>query len=572
MSTPDLGMPHWLATHQGLSLPDRRSREAATANVNYVQEGTTDHFTVYYDSTLVTGEDLAAAVLAACEDDFTALSRYFYGFTVPIFFEVRIDNSYIVNHDGGCGSAFFHISAFDGGNPEWINWANAALIADVLEDGQNLGWDCLKSNGAALSNMLATARHSAQPGIPVVNYWMNSLREDYINQSVDYRTEPDYLLAFGCSTLFLNYLRYQVGASIESIVRAGGATLALTYQNVTGESDAFGPFADLLDQHFEVGHPVELPSENPFPLTASVGMGRHGVGAASSGTTTALAAADVIGRVSYTWWPLGAGRQGWHGFDDYVLSAPGLPPAAALVGPNNDYLFVTAADANGAIWVNQARLGRVSVGWKGPLTGLTSPWEPGAASGGNTSVVVAADASGQVFYNWWLLGDATHGWQPLLDTSAQAAAAPAAALFGPNHDYLMVFIRDGNGELWFNQGQIGGPFGGWQRVTGLTTDHAPGAAAAANIRVIVATDATDDPKTSGQVAYTWWQGGGNQHDWRPLDPGVRGAAKPAAALLDQGNGYLFVVVPTKPAFPGVDPGLAVNQGELGGNFVGWEQL
>jgi hypothetical protein len=73
-------------------------------------------------------------------------------------------------------------------------------------------------------------------------------------------------VSIGCATLFLNYLRYQRGFPWIRIVQAGGATLAQTYEALTGRTDAFAPFAALLQSRFPTGQPSGLSNDNPFPI------------------------------------------------------------------------------------------------------------------------------------------------------------------------------------------------------------------------------------------------------------------------------------------------------------------
>ena len=74
-------------------------------------------------------------------------------------------------------------------------------------------------------------------------------------------------LTAGCATLFINYLRHQLHFSLAQIVQAAGTTLQQTYERLTGSTDAFGPFASLLEARFPPGVTVDLPNDNPFPLS-----------------------------------------------------------------------------------------------------------------------------------------------------------------------------------------------------------------------------------------------------------------------------------------------------------------
>lgn len=84
---------------------------------------------------------------------------------------------------------------------------------------------------------------------------------------------------------------------------------------------------------------------------------------------------------------------------------------------------------------------------------------PAATASGEVTAEVATRTDGTVYYNWWKLGDAPRDWQALPGLTTHAA--PAAALAGPNGDYLFVMAVDENGQLKLNQGTLGAAFVGW---------------------------------------------------------------------------------------------------------------
>jgi hypothetical protein len=61
-------------------------------------------------------------------------------------------------------------------------------------------------------------------------------------------------------------LRFQLNFSWTQIIAAGGATLAGTYQQLTGQNDGYTKFKALMDQSFPPGQPSKLTTDNPFPL------------------------------------------------------------------------------------------------------------------------------------------------------------------------------------------------------------------------------------------------------------------------------------------------------------------
>ncbi len=162
-------------------------------------------------------------------------------------------------------------------------------------------------------------------------------------------------------------------------------------------------------------------------------------GAASSGNTTAVVAANKQGKLFYTWWDLGQGAQKWAELDGQ--RSTNAAPAAALIG---NYLFVVMKGSDGFLYLNQGAIGKEFVGWQ--RMGFQTDVAPGAASAGNVSVVVATDKQGRIFYNWWAIGEGGRGWHEL-EGHGQTNAAPAAALVG---NYLFVIVKGLDGNVYLN--------------------------------------------------------------------------------------------------------------------------
>jgi hypothetical protein len=230
------------------------------------QRGSTTHFVVFYDDRLGgNGPTLADAVLATAERDYSQLQAWFGGIT-PAALPFTVN---IVPGQGGashatCADTTLTCDAFSGQISDLVRMLVVAEADEVFMDNQGAGWDCGASNGEGLSRVLATELYPAQlDGFASASSWLNSSRPDYV--SANDPTDTNYV-SIGCSVLFINYLRSQLGHSLTSIVQAGGPTLRDVYRALTGSTDAFGPFAALLQRHFPVGTPVTLPNDNPFPL------------------------------------------------------------------------------------------------------------------------------------------------------------------------------------------------------------------------------------------------------------------------------------------------------------------
>jgi hypothetical protein len=272
-----------LQSHAGATLNDGESQRAATGTHHVFvlagkeagppdpaailkKQGSTTHFVVFYDDGLgANGPTVAQAVLSTAEADFTALQGWFGGIT-PSNLPFVIN---IVPGQGGashanCAATTLNCDAFDGTNSDLVRMLVVAEADEVFMAAQNKGWDCGASNGEGLSRVLATERYPAQlDGFATASSWLDSNRPDFVSS-----TDPTdrSFVSTGCATLFINYLRFQLGHSLESIVQAGGTTLQATYNTLTGSSNAFAPFKALLDAHFPPGTPVNLANDNPFPL------------------------------------------------------------------------------------------------------------------------------------------------------------------------------------------------------------------------------------------------------------------------------------------------------------------
>ena len=230
----------------------------------YTLRGSTANFDVYYDDSLgANGKNLADAVLANCERDFTQLQTWFGGIAAGRF-TVYIDPGTFGAYHASCAGTELHCAAFAGTNGDLENFLNAAEVDEVFMANQNAGWNCAASNGEGLSRVLATERYPAQlDGFASGANWLDSSRPDWLTNTE--QTDRNYV-SIGCSTLFLNYLRYQLGFTWDRIVQAGGSTLEETYQKLTGRSQAYAVFAPLLQYRFPSGIPSGLSNDNPFPI------------------------------------------------------------------------------------------------------------------------------------------------------------------------------------------------------------------------------------------------------------------------------------------------------------------
>lgn len=244
-------------------------RRALNPAVQYTAAGTTQHVALFYDPAVPQGAALCADLQSTCEADLSYLASMF-GLTPPSAFSVYVDPGTDGAWHNTCADTAIHVDAFDGTNSDLVRMLFVAEADEVMMATQAKGWNCGDSAGEALSRVLATVAYPAQlDGFATASSWLNSPRADYVTQSEG--TDQDYV-STGCGTLFLNYLVSQLGHGLDTVVQAGGSSLADTYAKVTGDSasNAFPAFSALLASAFPAGQTVSLADDNPFPLTAPV--------------------------------------------------------------------------------------------------------------------------------------------------------------------------------------------------------------------------------------------------------------------------------------------------------------
>jgi hypothetical protein len=238
--------------------------------------GSTKHFNVFFDRHLGTsGAAHAEAVLAACERDYSDIQRYFGGITPS-----RAPFNVIIAPSGappqGLRGAYHHgcegidLYCEDSSNTDYIRMLVVAKEVEVFASAQGQGWDCGTTNGEALSRVLAETLYPAE-AIVIASVWLNSERPDYITENApsplpDGRLADSDQVSNACGMLFLNWLHYQLGFSWEQIVQGGASSLGRTYTKLTGQTDAFARFSSFIQTHFPAGTPVNLTTNNPFPL------------------------------------------------------------------------------------------------------------------------------------------------------------------------------------------------------------------------------------------------------------------------------------------------------------------
>jgi hypothetical protein len=249
----------------GQAIPAGAPRVAADGGP-YTLRGNTANFQVSYEDALgASGPVLADAVLATCEADYASLRTWFGGLTPGgLPFTVFVVTGTFGAYHASCAATELHLAAFDGTNADLVRMLMVAEADEVMMAAQNVGWDCGASHGEGLSRVLSTEIYPAQlNGFATAASWLDSSRPDWVTTTE--QTDQNYV-SIGCATLFLNYLRHQLGYSLTAIVGAGAPSLAQVYTHLSGKTDAFTPFNTLLQQRFPAGQPSGLTNDNPFPI------------------------------------------------------------------------------------------------------------------------------------------------------------------------------------------------------------------------------------------------------------------------------------------------------------------
>jgi hypothetical protein len=236
--------------------------------------GSTVHFNVSYDDTLANGQTLANDVLGRCEADLSTLAGIWAGTPVPNNFQVTI-----VPGGGGAYHVGTNITMYANNNTDapGISSLLVAEADEVFMSEQKAalghGFDPGFSHGEGLSRVLAAELYPAIAGRWGVGLaWLNGGRPDWVTNT---EMTDQNGLSYGCASIFLNYLHYQLGFSWQQIVAAADNTLALVAQNL-GVQNAWCYFVAVLARHYppsaqvqpnQLPHdPEGFPIDNLFPL------------------------------------------------------------------------------------------------------------------------------------------------------------------------------------------------------------------------------------------------------------------------------------------------------------------
>lgn len=223
----------------------------------------TQDFAFFSDGT-PEGDAAVARMQQYAEDDYAAIQQWFAGITPPnLPFYVYADPDAGGAYHITCAGTDVHVLP----DPARAAGFLAAEIVEVFQAALNNGWDCGRTNGEALSRVLAFERQPeiASDFMPTEQQWWAQGHPDYVtDNSADDRDQSGN----GCGDLFLYYLHSQLTFGWDAIIAAGGSSLGATYQALTTYSGQQG-FADFVAvlSSIDRGGALDLPaSGNPFPI------------------------------------------------------------------------------------------------------------------------------------------------------------------------------------------------------------------------------------------------------------------------------------------------------------------
>jgi hypothetical protein len=230
---------------------------------------------IFYDPGAGTGEiyttqgnTLTTAILATCESDYEALRGYFSTTPDDLPFDIYVQSGQGGASHGGCDDSEIQCDAFAGDDDNLLRMLVVSEVDEVFEADQDNGWDCGQSHGEGLSRVLAAHRYPRSMTVPGVSFrtggwWIWSDRQNWVEQNED---SDKHFPSIGCATLFIHYLKSQLGYSYEQITQAGGGTLAETFHRLSGRTDAFAPFKAAVERRFDVALLEPFDSDNAFPI------------------------------------------------------------------------------------------------------------------------------------------------------------------------------------------------------------------------------------------------------------------------------------------------------------------
>jgi hypothetical protein len=242
----------------------------------------TKYFNIRYDKSLGQAGIDASNGLAQVVDGVYEQQAALFGLSTP---PASITLTVWAMTGGGLSEGMsgidIYAAASAAGEPSYdlgqARYVFAQESAEVCMRAQKGGWYPSDSKGEALSRFLgelAFPGSAVKYGYATGQSWVNQVdRGDWVTHNENNDTTD---FATGCAILFLNYMTSQLHLDLRKIIADKSAFLSQVYTNLTGNSNAYGPFRDIMERHFPAktsfqsfpppGYPYAL-SDNPFPLS-----------------------------------------------------------------------------------------------------------------------------------------------------------------------------------------------------------------------------------------------------------------------------------------------------------------
>jgi hypothetical protein len=255
--------------------------------------GNTPHYSITYQDSLspAEGVNVTNGLLASCEQDFALLKGWFGGRELSLPYPIPVN---VTNATGGALTAipsgfelFFGLNVTDivlkpgpGASVNLLRYLVVSEVAELFMLAMGDGWfeghgffngGDEGSKGEGLSRFLGIQFQLANgltdvppPGYAITQTWLNSPgRQNFVDVAPD---DHSFDPTNGCTTLFLYYLRSQLGFSVNAIIGASSSTLAGVYSNLTGRSDGWTSFIHLLNAHYPPAFKYNPPADDLFAV------------------------------------------------------------------------------------------------------------------------------------------------------------------------------------------------------------------------------------------------------------------------------------------------------------------
>jgi hypothetical protein len=251
----------------------RRERRAAPPKAKpggFTTVGTSGPVTVQFQTSLGgSGRQLAQGVLATAPADYQRVAALFgLASSPPVLISIEALSAGSDGTGGAwhqtCSDTTLHCDAsLDNQLRTSALWV--AEFVEVLEDAQGGGWSCGDTNGEGLSRVIAEwAYPGALADYATAALWLDGSRPNWIDNQVGSDVDDE---SNGCSTLFLWWL-VSLGFPLDQVAAAAADTLAGTYEQLTGKTDAWAAFSAACEANWPAGQPSGVTSDNPWPTVS----------------------------------------------------------------------------------------------------------------------------------------------------------------------------------------------------------------------------------------------------------------------------------------------------------------